>query len=65
MGARSAIMTTDTTVRTISPVIQLRNIRNRIAVLTMRRAFGGLSAQESQELKDLQNKLSQLERQQS
>ena len=56
-------MTTDTTVRTISPMIQLRNIRNRIAVLTMRRVFGGLNKTESQELKDLQNKLTELEKQ--
>ncbi len=53
----------DTTIRTIPPYIQLRNIRNRIAVLTMRRVFGGLSETESKELKELQDKLIRLERQ--
>ena len=53
----------DTTVRTTAPFIQLRNIRNRIAVLTMRRVFGGLSEVEAKELKDLQAKLIQLEKQ--
>ena len=56
-------MISDTTVRTISPMIQLRNIRNRIAVLTMRKLFGGLTLDEMQELKQLQDKLIQLERQ--
>lgn len=58
-------METKTTIRTIPPQIQLRNLRNRIAVLTMRKLFGGLNTQEAKELKELQIKLIELEKQSS
>lgn len=54
---------TNTTIRTATPQTHLRNIRNRIAVLTMRKIFGGLTEQETKELKELSQKLMQLERQ--
>lgn len=54
---------TNTTVRTSTPQTHLRNIRNRIAVLTMRKLFGGLTEQETKELKEKQEQLAKLERQ--
>lgn len=53
----------NTTRRTVSVEVYLRNIRNRIAVLTMRKLFGGLTEQEVKELKELQAKLDKVEKQ--
>ena len=50
------------TIRTVSPETYKRNIRARLALLTLRSIHRPLTAEEKQELKDLQNKLSQLER---
>ena len=51
------------TLRTGSIEFQKRNIRNRIALLTLRGINRPLTIEETQELKDLQNKLTNLERQ--
>jgi hypothetical protein len=55
-------MTTETQ-RTGSIENQKRNIRNRIALLTLRGISRPLTTDETQELKDLQAKLSELEKQ--
>jgi hypothetical protein len=51
---------TTATLRTGSIETQLRNIRNRIALLTLRGINRQLTAAESQELRELQGKLMQL-----
>jgi len=55
-------MTTET-IRTVTPEIHKRNIRARIALLILRSISRLLTVEETQELKELQNKLDQMQRQ--
>jgi len=55
-------MTTET-IRTVTPEIHMHNIRARIALLTLRSISRLLTIEEIQELKELHDKLTQLEKQ--
>lgn len=51
------------TVRTVTPDIYLRNLRNRAAVLTLHSINRLLTADETKELKELREKIAEMERQ--